>query len=293
MRIFFIGTVKFSKRTLEKLIELDADIVGVATKSKSNFNSDFADLTTLCKTNGIPYKYIKDINAPHTIEWIAGLKPDVIFCFGWSSLIKEQLLSLSPLGVVGYHPAELPMNRGRHPIIWALILGLNRTASTFFFMKKGADEGDILSQTIVPIGLDDDASSLYEKLVLAALDQIKIFLPLLANNNYKREIQNHSLANNWRKRGMADGKIDFRMSTKAIYNLVRGLTRPYVGAHIELKEKGIKVWKVSFGDNDCKNLEPGKILSISGRKIEVKTYDSSIWLVDHEFEVLPEVNEYL
>ena len=31
------------------------------------------------------------------------------------------------LGVIGYHPAELPKNRGRHPLIWALVLGLKKT----------------------------------------------------------------------------------------------------------------------------------------------------------------------
>jgi len=41
-------------------------------------------------------------------------------------------LGIAPLGVVGFHPAALPANRGRHPLIWALFLGLKKTASTFF-----------------------------------------------------------------------------------------------------------------------------------------------------------------
>lgn len=49
MKIAFIGTVEFSKKALKKLIELDAQVVGVCTKEKSKFNSDFADLTPLCE----------------------------------------------------------------------------------------------------------------------------------------------------------------------------------------------------------------------------------------------------
>lgn len=293
MKIFFIGTVEFSKNALEKLVELKAQVVGVATKSQSRINADFANLTPLCQSYNIPFKYVKDINAPHIIDWIDDLKPDVIFCFGWSSLIKEQLLNLCPLGVIGYHPAELPMNRGRHPIIWALTLGLSQTASTFFFMKKGADDGDILSQAIVPIEFVDDANSLYKKLTITALGQIELFFHSLADNTFTRIKQDHSLANNWRKRGVADGKIDFRMSSKTIYNLVRGLTKPYVGAHIEVKNKEIKVWSTAIGDNKDVNLEPGKILTVLKQKIEVKTSDSSIWILDHEFNTLPKVNEYL
>ena len=49
MRIVFIGTVEFSKKALQRLIELEANVVGVCTKEKSDFNSDFADLRPLCK----------------------------------------------------------------------------------------------------------------------------------------------------------------------------------------------------------------------------------------------------
>ena len=61
MRIVFIGTVEFSKKLLEKLIELNAQLVGVCTKKNSKFNSDFADLTSLCKKNKIPIKFINDV----------------------------------------------------------------------------------------------------------------------------------------------------------------------------------------------------------------------------------------
>lgn len=136
MRILFIGTVEFSYKALKKLIELNAEIVGVCTKKKSDFNSDFEDLTPLCKKADIPFKYVNDINSNENIDWIRSLSPDIIFCFGWSNLIKKDLLNLPKMGVVGYHPALLPKNRGRHPIIWALVLGLNDSGSTFFYDRR-------------------------------------------------------------------------------------------------------------------------------------------------------------
>ena len=90
MRIVFIGTVEFSKKALYRLIKLNANIVGVCTKKKSNFNSDFANLTPLCKKNKIPFKFVKDINSKNNFDWIKSLKPDIIFCFGWSHLLKKK-----------------------------------------------------------------------------------------------------------------------------------------------------------------------------------------------------------
>lgn len=293
MKILFIGTVEFSYKALKKLIDLNAEIVGVCTKNKSDFNSDFADLTPLCKKAGIPFKYVDDINSNENIAWIRSLSPDIIFCFGWSNLIKKDLLGLPKMGVVGYHPALLPKNRGRHPIIWALTLGLNVSGSTFFFMTEGADDGDILSQEKVEILYEDDAKSLYDKVSNIALRQIETFLPKLQNNSFETIKQNNDLANVWRKRGKVDGKIDFRMTSRAIYNLVRALTKPYIGAHVEYNGQDISIWKVEEVEFDQNNIEFGKVLENNGKSILVKTYDKAIKIIDHSFKELPQIGEYL
>jgi methionyl-tRNA formyltransferase len=49
MKIVFIGTVEFSKKVLQKLFEINAQVVGVCTKEKSDFNSDYAESFMLIK----------------------------------------------------------------------------------------------------------------------------------------------------------------------------------------------------------------------------------------------------
>ena len=66
--------------------------------------------------------------------------------------------------------------------------------------------------------------SLYNKIIEIAKKRLEELLPDLYRFSYKRIPQDHSKANYWRKRTEDDGKIDFRMSSRAIYNLVRGLT---------------------------------------------------------------------
>ena len=192
MRIVFIGTVEFSLKALEKLIELDANIVGVCTKEKSFFCADYADLTKVCKENQILYKYVDDINSKESVEWIKKLNPDIIF-FWMVIANKKELLELPKMGIVGYHPANLPKNRGRRPLIWALALGLKKSASTFFSMKEGADDGDILSQKEFEIKYEDDTKTLYKKVTNLALKQIEEFLPKLENRTYKVKKQDETL----------------------------------------------------------------------------------------------------
>ena len=293
MRIVFIGAVEFSLRALEQLLAMKAEVVGVCTLRESRHNADHADLAPLCEGLSVPWVYAEDVNSTETLLWIKDKAPDVIFCFGWSRLLRENLLGAAPFGVVGYHPAALPANRGRHPLIWALVLGLEKTASTFFFMDAGADSGDILSQREIVIDHEDDARTLYDKLIRSALQQIEEFVPQLASGSYRRHKQDERLANTWRKRGHADGEIDWRMSARSIHNLVRGLAKPYVGAHFVVDGKEIRVWKASVVDGVPGNMEPGKVLAQRDSRPIVKCGDGAICLLATEPPFEPAIGSYL
>lgn len=282
MKILFIGAVSFSAQTLRELVLMRAEVVGVCTLKESTFNSDHRDLTPIAEEFGIPVRYTPNINSTENLAWISDLNPDVIFCFGWSKLLHSRLLALPRIGVVGFHPTALPANRGRHPLIWALVLGLKETASSFFFMDEGVDSGDIISQESINIYPSDDATSLYRRVTDVATKQLRDFVPRLAAGRVKRTAQDHRLSNVWRKRGIEDGQIDWRMTNENIHNLVRGLTLPYVGAHFEYAQQSIKVWKTKIEQNVPNNLESGKVLAVQGDCLLVKAGVGAIWLLEYE-----------
>ncbi len=292
LRVLFIGCVKMSETLLEVALQTDGiEVVGLITKKSSAQNADFTQLEPLAANNGIPTFYFSTTepeNAFNMEVWIREQKADIIFCFGWSHLLPNSVLKLAPRGVVGFHPAALPANRGRHPLIWALALGLKETASTFFFMDGGADSGPILSQKKISISGDDDAQSLYEKVATVAATQLKELGELLVKGQEKPIPQDDKFANVWRKRGKEDGKIDWRMSAKCIHNLVRALAKPYVGAHVVHAGIDVKVWKTRIGANEFLNFEPGRVLAIEGKSVCVKCGEGTLWILDHEFSTLPQ-----
>jgi methionyl-tRNA formyltransferase len=158
-------------------------------------------------------------------------------------------------------------------------------------MNEGADTGDILEQSEFDISIEDDINSIYDKMTKVALNQIEIFFPKLVNGTYNR-IKQIDEGNAWRKRNKIDGQIDFRMTTESILNLVRGITKPFPGAHCILDGIEYKIWKCEPGFFNLNNIEPGKVLSISNNKIEIKTGNSSIYLTEHELPNLTK-GEYL
>ncbi len=83
------------------------------------------------------------------------------------------------------------------------------------------------------------------------------------------------------------------MTSRSIYNLVRALTNPYVGAHVLYKEKEYKVWKSKEVSSKTVNFEPGRVVAVKNNIITVKTGDDAVELVEHDFKILPRVKEYL
>ena len=294
MRIIFIGSVVFSKFLLSHMIKKRYNIVGVQTKKNSNFNSDHFDLKKICREKKILCRYSNNINDKNSINWMKKLKPDLILCLGWSSLFNKSVLKIPPYGTIGFHPTKLPLNRGRHPIIWTLALGLKETACTFFYMNQKADAGKIIVQKKIKILKDDNATSLYKKIILKSQKLIDNFMPKLKKKtNLYVSYKNPKPSNYWRKRFFLDGEIDWRMSAKNIHNLVKSLTDPYPYAHFLFNKKVIKVIKTKIINQKLKNIEPGKIIENKNKMIIIKCGEHAIQLVKTFPKVRLKNNLYL
>ncbi len=296
VRVALIGCVESTEAVLRTILAGGKNVscAGLVTRRVSRFNTDFVDLLPLAEAAVIPVMIADECASDEELAaWLRGIAPDVTMVVGWSKLIKKEVLTIPPLGTIGYHPAALPANRGRHPIVWALALGLSETASSFFFMGEGTDDGPLLSQQVVPITLEDDARTLYDKLLAVIPMQIEEILARLFSGSLEGTPQNHRLANSWRKRSPADGCIDWRMSAQSIHNLVRALTRPYPGAHLIFENQEIKVWKCQVEAISTRNIEPGKVLEVDGRTLLVKAGDNAVRLVNADFPVMPSVGDYL
>lgn len=160
-------------------------------------------------------------------------------------------------------------------------------------IEKDADTGDIISQEKVEITYEDDAKTLMDKLLTCGAKQVVSITEKFEYGGIKRVSQKQG--NNWRKRGKSDGQIDWRMSSRTIYNLVRALAKPYVGAHFMLGEDEVKVWKVREvidQDNNYVNIEPGKIIDVNEENIIVKTGDNLIELLEHT-PITVKIGDYL
>ena len=294
MRIIFLGSIVFSKFILKHLIKTKYSIVGVIGKKSPGMNNDFFDITSIAKSKKIPSIKTDDINDKRFSKWIKSKKPDIIICIGWSKILSPRVLKIPKYCVIGYHPSDLPSNRGKHPIIWSLVLGLKKIGSTFFIMDKLIDNGKIISKKIIEIKKNHNATMIYKRLQLIACKQLLNLLKQFSKNKKFKIIKKKLVKSNyWRKREFKDGVIDWRLNSETIQNLVKALSKPYPGAVFNYKGRFIRVDETKIKEVKNRNIEAGKIISITNKKPLIQTGSGAILLKKYHPKINFKKKEYL
>lgn len=120
---------------------------------------------------GVPTRVVALGDHADRAAWDAGLRdvlegfePDWVVSAGFMRILGPQVLSAFPLRVVNIHPALLPSFPGAHAVRDALDHGVRVTGSTIHLVDEGVDTGPIVDQRAVPVEVDDDESSLHERI---------------------------------------------------------------------------------------------------------------------------------
>lgn len=296
-RIVVLGAVEFSREALLATLEAGAEVVGVVTldPALARRHADYVDLAAVAKSIGIPGHYVGNMNDPDSLALVRSLDPDLLFVFGWSQLLSRELLEVPRIACIGTHPALLPRDRGRHPIIWALVDGLEESGLTFLYLDETADGGDILWQRAFPISIDDDARTVYDRVTELARAAIAEFVPQFEAGAAPRVPQDETAATYRRKRGPEDGVIHWEESGMRIYNLVRALTRPYGGAETLVGGQKMTVWRADPPVAEARAgtaHEPGTVIAAADW-LDVRTGNGVLRVREYEAPVRPAVGARL
>lgn len=265
----YVGSTEVSKIIL-KNSNIDPDIIISYSEKKRD---DISGFTT--------YEEYKDkwftvdtINGTKAKKIFEENKIDILLVMACQEIIKSEILSLPKIGCIGRHLALLPKRRGRAPVAWALIQGLEKTGVTLFWLDEGIDSGDIISQKEVPIDFEDEASDLHDKLTSATVDLVDELIPKLEYGIFPRKTQDESKATYTHPRRPDMGLIDWNRESHSLYNFIRGQNHPYPGAFTYHKMDKIIVWHSKIYDDDYGNGVPGEVLKvIDDNKYLVQTGD--------------------
>jgi methionyl-tRNA formyltransferase len=231
-------------RCLAVLLEHGIDVRLVVTHHDNPAETIwFASVADLARSRGIAVIMPPDPNTPEVVERVAAERPDFLFSFYYRHMLGRDLLVLPAAGAYNMHGSLLPRYRGRVPVNWAIINGETETGVTLHAMTEKPDRGAVVAQRAVPIGIDDTAQDVFERVTGAAERTLDMVLPALLAGTAPHLPQDQAQASYFGGRKPEDGRIDFAWPARRIHDFVRALTRPYPGAFADVQGKRIVIWR--------------------------------------------------
>ena len=246
MRYGFVTCVRLGLACIEEILAFGGslDLLVTLRDDRAVTKSGRVYLDELAADHGIPLHKVGNINEPAAIDMLRSADLDWLFIIGWSQIAGPEVLASARRGVLGMHPTLLPQGRGRASIPWAILKRLDKTGVTLFKLDEGTDTGPILAQLVLPLAEDEDATSLYDRVVGAHRELLRQVWPMLESGAVEERVQDDSLASEWPGRRPEDGEIrPDEMSVSDVECLVRALTHPYPGAFVRRPDRSaLRIW---------------------------------------------------
>ncbi len=230
IKIVFFGTPAFGEIILKSMIGLsifgEYEIPLVVTRADKKVGRDkpltMSPVKKLAQTFNLPIETPQTLkgNQP-LIENIAKLKPDLIVLASYGKIIPQEILSIPKFGSLNVHPSLLPKYRGASPIQTAIISGEKETGITIMLMNEKLDEGDILSQGLVPIDTTDTYFSLSKKLALAATKLLNQTTFAWVTKQIKVVTQDPKKATYTKLLKKDDGFVDWKKPPENLERMIR------------------------------------------------------------------------
>lgn len=197
-------------------------------------------------------------NDPAFVAELVSLKPDVAVLAAYGYILNSPLLTAPALGFLNIHPSLLPRYRGAAPIQRALMAGESETGVTVIVLSEQVDAGDILEQVAVPVGPDETAGELSQRLSAVGARLVLEALTRLAEGTASRTPQDRSLATRAPKLTKPERQIDWREPAPQIHDRIRALS-PEPGAVTGFRGRRVVLLRSRVYATDDKG-EPGQLL---------------------------------
>ena len=207
---------------------------------------------------------------------------------GWQRLIPQDVLDRFEHGIFGFHGScgYLPYGRGRSPLNWSVINGDTRFVLNLFQYDAQADSPNVFANEMFEINPHDTIRILQYKNILVSKRLIGRLLAAWQEGSIRIRRDSRDRDGWYPKRTAADGKIDFGGKTRDIYNLIRGVTRPFPGAFAFCGGKKVTVWSAHPFDQmlDFSEYAPGEIVDVLDGRLIVRTVDGSLLIEEYEYD---------
>ncbi len=279
MRILFMGTPDFAVASLRRLVEDGHTLCGVFTQPDKPKNRGhklaFSPVKEYALSQNIPVYQPLKVRDGEALGIVETLAPELIVVAAYGRILPEDILSAPPYGSINVHSSLLPKYRGAAPINWAILEGEAETGVSIMYMAKELDAGDVILQKTAPIGPEEDAQSLTERLAALGAEALSETVASLAAGTAARTPQDGAQATYASMLSREMSPVDWTRSAHAVACQVRGLIPWPCATTGVIGGETVKLYAVRETGEDTA-ARPGTILAAGKPGIDIACGDGKV-----------------
>jgi len=200
------------------------------------------------------------VRPPEVAAELAATGAELAIVVAYGKILPPAVLTAFPKGCINVHGSILPAYRGAAPVQRAVIDGLTETGVSIMQLDAGMDTGPVYATRTTPIGPDETAGELMQRLAPLGADLLLEVLAQIAAGTAVAAPQDHARATHAAMLAPKDGYIDFTGDARAIAARIRGVD-PWPGAVVYLRNERVKLFGARAIDLPRGGL-PGEVIAI-------------------------------
>ena len=284
MRVVFMGTPDISATCLKKILADGFEVVGVYTQPDRPKGRGMKLVASPVKevalAHDIPVFQPENFRSDEDVQTLRDLKPDVCAVVAYGRILPQRVLDIAALGNVNIHASLLPQYRGSAPYQWAVLDGLTETGVTAQHMALKMDAGDIIDVAKTPIGENETAGELLDRLAVLGADLLSSVLKKFESGRPEGIPQDEAQVSFAPMLDKTMCPIDWTKSARQVHNQVRGL-HPWPVATMELNGQKFKVHATRIVEGSGK---PGEILGLTKTGLKIACGEGAVEVIQLQAE---------
>ena len=271
MRVVFMGTPEIAAVCLEKIIADGFEVVGVYTQPDRPRNRGmkltFSPVKEVALAHNLPVFQPENFRDEETVAQLRSLSPDVVAVVAYGQILPQIVLDVPPKGCINIHASLLPKYRGSAPYQWAVLDGQKETGVTAMYLCREMDAGDMIDFAKTPIGEDETAGELLDRLTVLGADLLSRTLEKMSKGEVTATPQEGSLVTYAPMLNKTMCPINWTKTARQVHDQVRGLN-PWPIATAELGGKRFKIYTTAViaGMTDK---TPGTVLQLTKTGLQI------------------------
>lgn len=265
MRVVFMGTPDIAAVCLKQILDAGIQVVGVYTQPDRPKNRGmklaFSPVKEVAIAHDLPVFQPENFREAETVQQLQQLQPDVVAVVAYGRILPQSVLDIPTKGCINIHASLLPAYRGSAPYQWAVLNGDKVSGVTAMYLCREMDAGDMIDKVETPIGENETAGELLERLAQLGAGLLEKTLRSIEAGTATAEKQDSSLATYAPMLDKSMSPINWEKTAQQVHNHVRGL-HPWPVATAQLAGTNFKIHSTVVVPGKA-GTQPGKILALN------------------------------